>query len=174
MVIKKTYRVRLEVRRNGVMGYVNGKRLGHAKLSSAYDWTTPRQPHLMTVVSRIAVSSYRIERYAPSKDDNQKEADAEKWQAVFGKDTTRQQVEAKAAEVVPLLDHDEWAVRQAAQNLLHNVGGFALPALHKAVEGDSLELRMRAEQLIKAIPSPMPETNQEPKEEATEPAKASE
>lgn len=150
LVINQTYRVRLEVRKNEVAGYVDGKLFGKAALSADYDWDKLRQPTAMTVVSPIVISSYRIEKFVPTQGPKQKKTDAEAWQTIFG-EKTETQIEAEAAELVQMLDADDWAVREAAGPLIRDVGYFARPALERGIESGPPELKWRAEKLLPAI-----------------------
>jgi len=160
LVINQTYRVRLEVLQDQQAGFVDGRLFGKVKPTDRYDWDLLRQPHAMTVVEPIVVSSFRIEQFVPKQNPQQHDSDEDTWSKLFG-DQTREQIEAQAAELVQMLDHDRWPVREAAAGLIRDVGDFARPALQQAITSGSPELKWRAEQLLRAIPtSPTTDDNQ--------------
>jgi len=161
MVVKQKYRVRIEVRRSHITAFVDGKKIGRAPLSRRYDWTREHQPHVMTVVSRIVVSSFQIERYVPHKAEDQAAADAKAWKEIFG-DATRQQIEAQAVELVQMLDHNKWAVREHSERLLYDIGRFAVPALREAAKREEAELKWRAVKILESFaPAKPPSSDDE-------------
>ena len=155
LVIGQDYRIRLEIRDGQVRGYVDGKLVGRAPLSRDYDLTKLRQPMIMTSIATITVKSVTTEKLMPDTREQAKQmADQALWKELFGK-ATPQQIESRFDELVQLLDHDQWLVRENADNMIRSAGEFALPALRQAAKADSPELVMRAERLIRAI-APVP------------------
>lgn len=148
--VKRPYRIRLEVRKDKMTVSIDGKPFTEAPVVGHYDWTKLRQPSAMTVIEPMVVSSFRIEQLVADRSEDQQESDAATWKKLFG-EATREQVEAEAARLVPLLDDDSWEVREAATRMLRDVGKFALPALRDGLENGSAEVKLRAEMVLESI-----------------------
>lgn len=151
LVVGRDYRVRLEIRDGKVLGYVDGKLISAAILSQEYDENKLRQPMIMTVVSSITVQSVTTEKLMPDPTaDARRVTDEALWAELFGP-ATREQVETRVGQLIPLLDHDRWVVREGASEMIRKTGEFARPALRQAVGSDSPEVKMRARLLLKTL-----------------------
>lgn len=146
----RRYTVRLEVRKTGITGYIDGKRIGSSQAMDAYDWARLRQPHVMTVLHPIVVESFRIETPAPTPADHQAADVKEQWKRLFG-DATADQVAKRIRPLVGMLDHESWTIRETAGRMLRDAGELAVPALRQAVGRGSAELDYRVELLLRAL-----------------------
>ena len=134
--------VRLDLAGRELIATVDGKELGRAKLSDRFDLKQPLQPAIYCYGTTILVDRFAVLRPQTSNP-------ATAWQKCFG-DLTRADVDRKIAELIALLDHENSAVRDGAQQLLIKAGPLAAPAVGAALKTGTLEQRLRAREILGA------------------------
>jgi hypothetical protein len=144
--------VRMEVRDGVVSGAVDGKMLGEMRLGAKYDWTAKNKPLIYCFGTKILIAKVTIFPLRPRTAEEKAKALGE----AFGK-MTREQVDQKIDALIKLMDADEWAVREAAQKMLGEVGTIAQPALKMAAETGPDEVKARAAKLLTSEGQPQPD-----------------
>ncbi len=144
IVQNQWYRVRLEVTKKEMIGYVDGQAIVRGKATEKYDFTKSRQPLVYVYSTSAEIADYRVERPAP----NAEAADVEKaWKEAFV-NKTREQVIADMTELTKLLADSDFATRQGAHDLLARAGKIAADPLKAAAKAGPLEKRERARSLL--------------------------
>lgn len=130
------YTVRLELVGRHLRGFVDGKKLGEVELQNPALLQTERQP-----VFYIYDSLAQVRRYTVQKPKTAVPANAA--------DAARQaEIEAKVAGLIALLDHQEYKVRNGAQELLKTLGHHARIQLRAVLDKGTTEQQLRARELL--------------------------
>lgn len=143
----KWHTVRMEVRRNHVLGYVDGKLLGQVQLAPEYNHKAEYQPLFYLYASTVLIDRATIYAWGG---DAVAAAPEVVWKRVYG-EQSRQEVARQLGELVDRLGDDSFAVRSEAETLLLQAGLLAVEPLKAATRSDDPETMLRAEGLLQRL-----------------------
>lgn len=143
------HRVRLEVRKNEIVGLVDGRVIARSKPAAGYDFEKKRRPLIYLYASSAAIVDYRIDRPAEEAVDVEKP-----WKEAFV-NKTREQVMSDLTELAKLLNDPDYVTRQCAHDQLARAGTLAEEPLRAALKTSGLEGRDRARSILRLIGAPV-------------------
>ncbi len=143
--LKKRRTLRMEVRDGVVTHLINGVPYRHQPLPENFDPTKPHHPRLAVSFGSVHIKRLVVQRLRDGVDHDALEAEA--WAKAFS-DTTRAQAEARAAELVLDLDHNDYRVRETAQVMLAGLAELSGESIKQAAESGSVEQQWRARALL--------------------------
>lgn len=142
IVPQQWHTIRMTLRSGWVTAEVDGRVLARRRLGWAYDDQRPLQPFVYVFATAAEIDRVTVRRLDASAD-----AADRAWEQAFG-DRTRQMVTQQTMELAELLGHPDWAVRDAAQRLLGDLGALGAPAVEQFLRTGDLEQRHRCRQLL--------------------------
>jgi len=145
------HRVRLAVCDGTIAGYVDGRLVGRAWLSKTYDTEARRQPMVYVYGSTVLIDQAIVQQRRAADALKRPQAFAE----AFG-DATAADVRRQIEALTLLMDHEDFATREATQTLLRQIGSLAVPALKVLADGGSVEAKWRARKLLDLLPDEAP------------------
>lgn len=143
------HRVRLEVRKNEIVGLVDGRVIARSKPAAGYDFEKKRRPLIYLYASSAAIVDYRIDRPAEEVVDVEKP-----WKDAFVH-RTREQVMSDLTELAKLLNDADYVTRQCAHDQLARAGTLAEEPLRAALKTGGLEGRDRARSILRLLGAPV-------------------
>lgn len=158
--------VRLEVRRELVVGMVDGRVVASGKPAAKHDFRKELKPLIYLFGSAAHIDYYRVE--VPD-DKAAPDEIAKAWTDAFVR-RTRDEVNADLAKLANELANPDYATRQAAYDLLARAGPVAKDVLRPLISTGKLESRERAKSLLRLVGESIPdETESSPAPEAPAP-----
>jgi len=127
-----------------VIAKVDGQKLGEEKLPEAVGPATEHDIALYVWASTGLFRNIQLLQYTPPK------ADARPWEEVMGK-TTPDDLKALARKAGPLLGDDDFATRQAAEDILYMTRPLSDDVVREQLKSTDPEAHGRAEKLARRM-----------------------